>query len=423
MKILLVGGGGREHAIAWKLSQSPLVTELLCAPGNAGISKLARCYSNIKATDIEAIIGLAKSENVDYCVVAPDDPLALGLVDSLESEGISAFGPTAGAAKIEASKAFSKALMKKYGIPTASYEVFTDYDAACLYIDTLPCPIVVKADGLALGKGVIIAQTKAEAKQAAKDMLISNKFGQSGARLVIEEFMTGREVTQLVFTDGKTVALMPSSQDHKRALDGDNGLNTGGMGAFAPSPYFTDDKKREALEKIILPTISALNAEGIPFKGVLYFGLMMTPSGVKVVEYNARFGDPETQAILPLLKSDLLEIFLACTNGNLDHLNIQWENSFCTCVVVASGGYPGKYKTGYLIEGIEMAQEGGAIVFHAGTKEGHCAFDGGVVTAGGRVLGISAVSDSLEGSATDAYLAAGCISFEDMHMRKDIGKV
>ncbi|MGI5899476.1 MAG: phosphoribosylamine--glycine ligase [Christensenellales bacterium] len=423
MKILLIGGGGREHAIAWKLSQSPLVTELLCAPGNAGISKLARCYSNTKTTDIEAIVSLAKSEKVDYCVVAPDDPLALGLVDKLAREGIPSFGPTAAAAKIEASKAFSKALMKKYDIPTAAYETFTDFDAACRHIDSIPCPIVVKADGLALGKGVIITRTRDEAKQAAKDMLVANKFGKSGASLVIEEFMTGREVTQLVFTDGKTVALMPSSQDHKRALDGDKGPNTGGMGAFAPSPYFTDDKKQETLEKIILPTINALNSEGIPFKGVLYFGLMMTPSGVKVVEYNARFGDPETQAILPLLKSDLLEIFLACTNETLDQIDIQWDDGFCTCVVIASGGYPEKYETGHLIDGIDMAQEGGAMVFHAGTKDGKGAFDGGVITAGGRVLGVSATAGSLKSSVADAYLAAGCISFENMHMRTDIGKI
>ena len=423
MKVLLIGGGGREHAIAWKLKQSPLVTELLCAPGNAGIAKLAKCFDKIKTTDIDGIVALAKYEQIDYCVVAPDDPLALGLVDRLTIEGIPAFGPCAAAAQLEASKVFSKAFMKRHGIPTAAYEVFTDYDSACAFIDSLPCPIVVKADGLALGKGVIIAQTRDDAKQAVSDMLLSGKFGKSGANVVIEEFMTGREVTQLVFVDGENVVLMPSSQDHKRAYDNNQGLNTGGMGAFAPSPYFTQDKREETIENIILPTIKGLNSDGITFKGVLYVGLMMTPNGVKVIEYNARFGDPETQAILPLLKSDLMEIFIACTNGALDKLDIQWEAGFCTCVVIASGGYPEKYETGYLIEGLDIAEEGGAIVFHAGTKAGAGEFDGGVLTSGGRVLGISAVADTLENSVTDAYLGARCIAFKDMHMRSDIGKV
>ena len=423
MKVLLVGGGGREHAIAYKLSSSPLVDELLCAPGNAGIRSVARCFPEIKATDLDGVISLALLENVDFVVVAPDDPLALGMVDRLNALNIPAFGPTAAAAQVEASKAFSKGLMKKYSIPTAAYETFTDYDAACAYLETQNMPIVIKADGLALGKGVIIAKTLEEAKQAAYDMLIGGKFKASGSTIVIEEFMVGREVTQLVFTDGEHFSLMPSSQDHKRALDNDEGLNTGGMGAFAPSPYYTDDIKQETIEKVIKPTIAALAQEGRPFKGVLYFGLMMTPAGVKVVEYNSRFGDPETQAILPLLKTDLMEIFVACANGTLDSIDISWEDAFCTTVVLASGGYPGSYQTGYPISGIDEAQEGGAIVFHAGTKMGTGALDGAVLTSGGRVLAVSAVADTFENSIRDAYTAANCITFTDLHKRSDIGRV
>lgn len=422
MKVLLIGGGGREHAIAWKLSQSPLVTELLCAPGNAGIAKVARVFPNIRATDLDAILELAKAEKVQFAVVAPDDPLALGLVDRLEAAGIPAFGPTAAAARIEASKAYSKGLMKKYGIPTALYETFDDLDAAEEFIIRHGAPIVVKCDGLALGKGVVVARTTEEALNAVRSMMRDKSFGESGARVVIEEHLTGNEVTQLAFIDGEHYSLMPPSLDHKRAKDYDSGPNTGGMGAIAPMPTFRDDLRSQAIREIIEPTIKMLAKEGIPFKGVLYFGLMLTPKGPSVIEYNARFGDPETQAILPLLESDLMEIFVACRNGTLDKLTIHWSRMWCASVVLASGGYPFKYEVGYPIEGLEHAEEGGAIVFHAGTRQGTGPLDGAVLTNGGRVLNVSAVGPNLPAAVEQAYQAASCISFHNMHMRSDIGR-
>ena len=415
MKVLVVGSGGREHAICWKLAQSPKVTELYCAPGNAGIAQIAKCV-DIKATDVPAMVKWAKDNAMDFVVVAPDDPLALGMVDALEEAGIPAFGPTKNAAVIEASKAFSKELMKKYHIPTAKYETFTDMDAALAYIEEQGAPIVVKADGLALGKGVIVAATVEEAKAAVRDMMEGGKFGKSGSTVVIEECMTGPEVTVLAFCDGENVRTMTSSQDHKRAYDGDRGPNTGGMGAIAPSPNYTMGAAIRFRKEILLPTVAALKAEGRPFKGVIYFGLMLTPDGPKVVEYNARFGDPECQAVLSLLDSDLLEIMLACRNGTLDQIDVEWKEQAACCLVLASGGYPLDYKKGYPISGLEEAGEY-ANVFHAGTAEK----DGQIVTNGGRVLGVTATGDTRKAAIDRAYGAAKYISFTDMHFRTDIG--
>lgn len=417
MKILVIGGGGREHAVCTKLAESSKVTELLCAPGNAGIAQVARCMPEVKATDIPAIVALAKAEQVDFVCVTPDDPLALGCVDALEAEGIAAFGPTAQAAQMEASKVFSKNLMKKYGIPTAASETFTDMQAALDYIEAQGAPIVVKADGLALGKGVVVAQSVQEAKQAVVDMMQGGKFGKSGARVLIEECMIGREVTVLCFCDGKTIVPMKASQDHKRVFDDDKGPNTGGMGAFAPSPLYTAEIAERTEKEILLPTLAAMNAEGFAFKGVLYVGLMLTANGPKVVEYNARFGDPETQAVLPLLSSDLLEIMMACREQRLADLDIQWKNGAAACIVLASGGYPGKYDGGKLITGLDAAAELGATVYHAGTK----AADEGYVTAGGRVLGVTCLGDTLRDAVTNAYAAARQIHFDGVHMRSDIG--
>ena len=417
MKVLVIGGGGREHAVCKKLAESSLVTELLCAPGNAGIANVARCVPGVKATDIEAIVALAKEEKVDFVCVTPDDPLALGCVDALEAAGIAAFGPSAYAAQMEASKVFSKNLMRKYNIPTAKSETFTDMDAALAYIDEQGAPIVVKADGLALGKGVIVAATVEEAKQAVVDMMQGGKFGKSGARVLIEECMFGREVTVLCFTDGKTIVPMVASQDHKRVFDHDEGPNTGGMGAFAPSPLYTADIAARTVNEILIPTVNAMNAEGFTFKGVLYVGLMLTKDGPKVVEYNARFGDPETQAVLPLLDSDLMEIMMAVREQKLDTLNIQWKQQSAACIILASGGYPGKYEGGKVITGMDEAEAAGATVYHAGTKLA----DGSYVTAGGRVLGVTALGDTLRGAVDAAYAAARKISFEGMHMRSDIG--
>lgn len=418
MKVLVIGGGGREHAVCKKLSESKDVTEILCAPGNAGIAQVARCIPEVKATDIEGIVALAQREKVDFVCVTPDDPLALGCVDKLEAAGIPAFGPTAYAAQMEASKIFSKNLMRKYGIPTAKSETFTEMDKALAYLDTQGAPIVVKADGLALGKGVVVAATVEEAKQAVVEMMQGGKFGQSGARVLIEECMVGREVTVLCFCDGKTIVPMKASQDHKRALDGDKGPNTGGMGAFAPSPLYTEEIAERTEREILLPTLHAMNAEGFTFKGVLYVGLMLTAEGPKVVEYNARFGDPETQAVLPLLKTDLMDIFEAVSKGELEKVNIEWRDDVsAACVVLASGGYPVKYQSGYAITGIDAAEKTGAKVFHAGTKQ-----DGDkLLTAGGRVLGVTALADTLPDALKAAYAAAEKISFKDMHMRHDIG--
>jgi len=418
MKVLVVGGGGREHAVCKKLAESPAVSTILCAPGNAGIAQVAVCCPQVKATDVEGIVDLAKAEQVDFVCVTPDDPLALGCVDALEKEGIAAFGPSAYAAQMESSKIFSKNLMKKYGIPTAASETFDDMEAALAYLDTQGAPIVIKADGLALGKGVIVAQTLEEAKQAVVDMMQGGKFGKSGARVLIEECMFGREVTVLCFCDGKTIVPMRASQDHKRVFDNDLGPNTGGMGAFAPSPLYTPEIADRTMNEILLPTLNAMNAEGFTFKGVLYVGLMLTEKGPKVVEYNARFGDPETQAVLPLLDSDLLEIMMAVREQRLGELDIRWKNESAACVVLASGGYPGKYEGGKVITGLDEAQELGATVYHAGTKKNEA---GDYVTAGGRVLGVTALGDTLRAAVDSAYKAAKKIHFDGVHMRSDIG--
>ncbi len=416
MKVLVVGSGGREHAICWKLKQSPKVTGLFCAPGNGGIAQLAQCV-DVKATDVDGMVKWAKENAMDFVVVAPDDPLALGMVDALEEAGIPAFGPRANAAVIEASKAFSKELMKKYHIPTARYETFTQLDKALDYIGEQGAPIVVKADGLALGKGVVVAATVDEAKTAAREMMEDKKFGQSGSTVVIEECMTGPEVTVLAFADGEHVYPMPASQDHKRAYDGNRGPNTGGMGAISPPPQYTPEIAQRCVDEIFLPTIAALKAEGRPFQGVLYFGLMLTPDGPKVVEYNARFGDPECQAVLSLLDSDLMDIFTACREGTLDQLDLRWKDSAACCLVLASGGYPLDYRKGFPISGLEEAGKS-AMVFHAGTAEK----DGQIVTSGGRVLGVTALGDTLEQAIDNAYAAAKPISFTDMHFRTDIGR-
>ncbi len=417
MKVMVIGGGGREHAVCKKLSESKDVTQILCAPGNAGIAQVARCIPEVKATDVEGIVALAKKEKVDFVCVTPDDPLALGCVDRLEEESIPAFGPTAYAAQMEASKIFSKNLMRKYGIPTAKCEIFTEMDKALAYLDTQEAPIVVKADGLALGKGVVVAATIEEAKNAVIEMMEGGKFGKSGARVLIEECMVGREVTVLCFCDGKTIRPMPTSQDHKRVFDGDKGPNTGGMGAFAPSPLYTEEIAERTEKEILIPTLNAMNSEGFTFKGVLYVGLMLTKDGPKVVEYNARFGDPETQVVLPLLESDLFAIMRAVREGRLAETDIRWKKESAACIVLASGGYPGKYESGKLISGLEDAETAGATVYHAGTKK----TDAGYVTAGGRVLGVTALGDTLADAVHSAYAAAEKIHFEGAHMRRDIG--
>ena len=418
MKVLVVGSGGREHAICWKLAQSPKISKLYCAPGNGGISEIAECVS-IAATDVDAMVTWAWENKMDFVVVAPDDPLALGMVDALEAHGIPAFGPRANAAIIEASKVFSKNLMEKYGIPTAKYKTFTEMDPALAYVREQGAPIVVKADGLALGKGVIVAQTVEEAEDAVRSMMADKKFGEAGTRLVIEECMTGPEATVLTFCDGEHLVCMPSSQDHKRAYDNNEGPNTGGMGAISPSPYYTDEIARRCMDEIFLPTVAALKSEGRPFKGVIYFGLMLTPNGPKVVEYNARFGDPECQAVLSLLDSDLLEIMMACRNGDLDKVDIRWKDGAACVLVLASGGYPNAYQKGYPISGIEKANET-AVVFHAGTKKGE---NGEILTNGGRVLGVTALGGNLNEAIEKAYAAGTQISWTNMHFRTDIGRV
>ncbi len=417
MKILVIGGGGREHTIVWKLSKSPKVSKIYCAPGNGGIAELAECVP-IKATDIDGVVNFAKEKAVDLVVVAPDDPLVAGMVDALEDAGIRAFGPRANAAAIEGSKVFSKDLMKKYNIPTAGYEVFTDPEAAIKYIEKGSFPTVIKAEGLALGKGVIIAKDIDEARAAIHDIMEEKVFGASGNRVVIEEFLTGPEVSVLAFCDGKTVVPMVSAQDHKRAFDNDEGLNTGGMGTFSPSRLYDAAKAEECMKNIFLPTVKAMQAEGRPFKGVLYFGLMMTAAGVRVIEYNARFGDPETQVVLPRLKTDLVDIIEAVIDGRLDEIEIEWEDNAAVCVVLASGGYPVKYATGYEISGLdEIAKYDDLTVFHAGTKR-----DGDkLVTAGGRVLGITAVAENLDAAIRRAYEGVEMVSFKDCHFRHDIG--
>ena len=416
MKVLVVGGGGREHAILWALAKSPKVTQLFCAPGNAGIADVAQCV-DLKATDVEGITAWAKEHAMDFVVVAPDDPLALGMVDALEAAGIPAFGPRKNAAILEASKAFSKELMAKYHIPTAKHRTFTQLEEALAYLEEQGAPIVVKADGLALGKGVVVAQSVVEAQEAARAMMEEGKFGAAGRTLVIEECMTGPEVTVLAFCDGKHLVTMPASQDHKRAFDGNQGPNTGGMGAIAPVGCYTPDLARQCMEEIFQPTVDAMATEGRPFQGVLYFGLMLTPQGPKVVEYNARFGDPECQAVLSLLESDLMNIFLACRNGTLDQVEVRWKDGAACCLVLASGGYPASYPKGLPITGLEEAGKS-AVVFHAGTARNE---QGEIVTNGGRVLGVTATAGDLEAAIAGAYAAAKCIHFDEMHFRTDIG--
>ena len=418
MKVLVIGSGGREHAICWKLAQSPKISKLYCAPGNGGIADVAECI-DIKATDVDAMVTWAWENKMDFVVVAPDDPLALGMVDALEAHGIPAFGPRANAAIIEASKVFSKNLMEKYNIPTARYKTFTEMEPALAYVREQGAPIVVKADGLALGKGVIVAQSVEEAEEAVRSMMGDKKFGEAGTRLVIEECMTGPEATVLAFCDGEHLVCMKSSQDHKRAYDGNQGPNTGGMGAISPSPYYTDEIAQRCMDEIFLPTVAALKAEGRPFQGVIYFGLMLTPNGPKVVEYNARFGDPECQVVLSLLETDLLDIMMACRNGTLDQVDVKWSDGAACVLVLASGGYPNAYQKGYPISGIDKASET-AVVFHAGTKKGD---NGEILTNGGRVLGVTATGADLESAIQGAYAAGAHISWTDMHFRRDIGRV
>jgi len=414
MKIMVVGGGGREHAIIKKIKENKSVGEIFALPGNGGIAKDATCIG-IKATDIDAIVAFAKENAVDYAVVAPDDPLVLGCVDALEAIGVPCFGPRANAAIIEGSKVFSKDLMKKYGIPTAQYEVFTDMTAALEYLETAPIPTVIKADGLALGKGVIIAQTRDEAKDAVVSMMRDKAFGKSGDRIVIEEFLTGPEVSVLSFTDGKTVVPMISSMDHKRVGDNDTGLNTGGMGTVAPNPYYTDAVAAECMEKIFLPTVNAMNAEGRTFKGCLYFGLMITENGPKVIEYNCRFGDPETQVVLPLLESDLLTVMQAVTNGTLAETEVRFADKNACCVIMASGGYPASYPKGFEIT-IPADIENKVYVAGAEIKEGK------LVTSGGRVLGAVDIADTLGEAIDNAYALVDKITFEGAYFRHDIGR-
>lgn len=418
MKILVVGSGGREHALIMKIAESKRTEKLYCTPGNGGISRYAECF-NIKATDIDGVVELAKSLSVDMVVVAPDDPLVLGMVDALNKEGIMTFGPDKAAAIIEGSKVFSKDLMKKYNIPTAGYECFDNADDAINYIKTQnQYPTVIKADGLALGKGVIIAQNEAEAIDAVNSIMNDKIFGESGSHLVVEEFLTGPEISVLSFTDGKVVVPMISSMDHKRALDNDMGLNTGGMGTIAPNPFYTDDVAKECMTKIFIPTINAMNSENRKFKGCLYFGLMLTPNGVKVIEYNCRFGDPETQVVLPLLDTDIVDIFEAIYKEKLDTIDIKWKKECCSCVVMASGGYPKKYQTGIKINGLnDKGQLENVFIYHAGTK-----YENGFYTAGGRVLGVTATGDTLKAALNKSYAAVNCIKFENAHYRKDIGK-
>ena len=413
MKLLVVGGGGREHAIIKKLKENPSVTEIFATPGNGGIAKDATCVG-IGAKNIENIVKFAVETGIDYAVVAPDDPLVLGCVDALDEKGIPCFGPKANAAIIEGSKVFSKNLMKKYGIPTAAYEVFTDMDAALKYLEAAPIPTVIKADGLALGKGVIIAQTREEAVDAVKSMMSDKVFGASGDQIVIEEFLTGPEVSVLSFTDGNVVVPMISSMDHKRAGDNDTGLNTGGMGTVAPNPYYTDAVAQECMDTIFLPTIKAMNAEGRTFKGCLYFGLMLTPNGPKVIEYNCRFGDPETQVVLPLLESDLLTIMQATTNGTLAETEVKFADKYACCVINASEGYPESYKKGYPIT---MTPEAAAHTYVAGAK----LENGQLLTSGGRVTGTTAIADSLEKAICEAYRLAREVRFENAYRRTDIG--
>lgn len=418
MKILLVGGGGREHALAWKISQSDKVDKLYCAPGNAGIAELAECV-DIGVLEFDKLVNFAKEKQIDLTVVAPDDPLAAGAVDAFEQAGLRAFGPRKNAAILEGSKAFSKDLMKKYNIPTAAYETFDSAEDALAYLETAEFPIVLKADGLALGKGVLICNTKDEAKAGVKTLMLDKQFGSAGNRIVVEEFMTGREVSVLSFVDGKTIKIMTSAQDHKRAKDGDKGLNTGGMGTFSPSPFYTEEVDAFCRENIYQKTVDAMREEGREFKGVIFFGLMLTDKGPKVLEYNARFGDPETQVVLPRMKNDIVDIFEACIDGRLDEIELEFEDNAAVCVVLASDGYPEHYEKGYEIKGLEnFKSKDGYYVFHAGSRFE----DGKIVTNGGRVLGVTAKGDTLKEARANAYEATKWIDFANKYMRNDIGK-
>ncbi len=418
MKVLVIGGGGREHAICWKLSKSPKVDELYCAPGNAGIAEVAKCV-DIGVMDFEKIADFAKKEAFDLVVVGPDDPLAGGIVDVLEEKGLRVFGPRKNAAILEGSKAFSKDLMKKYGIPTAAYETFDTPEAALKYLETAPVPIVLKADGLALGKGVLICNTREEAKEGVKTLMLDKQFGHAGDRIVVEQFMTGREVSVLSFVDGKTIKIMTSAQDHKRAKDGDQGLNTGGMGTFSPSPFYTKEVDEFCRKYIYQATVDAMKSEDREFKGIIFFGLMLTADGPKVLEYNARFGDPETQVVLPRMKNDIVDVFEACVDGTLDQIDLQFEDNAAVCVVLASAGYPEHYEKGKKITGLEnFKDKDGYYVFHAGSK-----FDaeGNILTNGGRVLGVTATGKDLKEARVNAYKATEWIHFENKYMRHDIG--
>lgn len=418
MKILIVGSGGREHAIAWKVSQSPKAEKIYCAPGNAGIEEYAECVP-IGAMEFEKLAAFAKEKEIDLTVVGMDDPLVGGIVDVFEKEGLRVFGPRKNAAVLEGSKAFSKDLMKKYGIPTAVYENFDDPDKALAYLETAEFPIVLKADGLALGKGVLICNTLEEAKDGVREIMLDKHFGAAGNRMVIEEFMTGREVSVLSFVDGKTIKCMTSAQDHKRALDGDQGLNTGGMGTFSPSPFYTPEIDEFCQKHIYQPTVDAMAAEGRPFKGVIFFGLMLTEKGPKVLEYNARFGDPEAQVVLPRMKNDIVDVFEACIDGTLDQIDLQFEDNAAVCVVLASGGYPVSYEKGFPIEGLEnLKGRDGVYVFHAGTRKENGRF----VTNGGRVLGVTATGPDLKAARANAYEAVKQVTFEKAYCRSDIGK-
>ena len=419
MKILIVGGGGREHAIAVAVAESPKADKIYCAPGNAGIAEVAECVP-IGVDELDKIASFAKEKEVDLVIVGPDDPLAAGLVDVLEEAGLRVFGPRKNAAILEGSKAFSKDLMKKYNIPTAAYETFDDAKKAEAYLETADYPVVLKADGLALGKGVLICNTKEEALEGVKSIMLDKQFGAAGNRMVVEEFMTGREVSVLSFVDGKTIRIMTSAQDHKRACDGDKGLNTGGMGTFSPSPFYTKEVDDFCKQYIYQPTVDAMAKEGREFKGIIFFGLMLTQKGPKVLEYNARFGDPEAQVVLPRMKNDIVDVMEACIDGTLDKIDLQFEDNAAVCVVLASRGYPVKYEKGLKISGLEKFKDAdGYYCFHAGTK-----FDsqGNIVTNGGRVLGITATGDDLKAARANAYKAAGWVDFANKYMRTDIGK-
>ena len=418
MKVLIVGSGGREHAIAFACAKSPKVDKIYCAPGNAGIAQIAECVP-IGAMEFDKLVDFAKSKAIDLTVIGMDDPLVGGIVDVFEKEGLRVFGPRKNAAILEGSKAFSKELMRKYNIPTAAYETFTSADDACRYLETADYPIVLKADGLALGKGVIICNTKDEAMAGVKTLMTDKQFGDAGNTIVIEEFMTGREVSVLSYVDGNTIKIMSSAQDHKRAKDGDQGLNTGGMGNFSPSPFYTPEVDKFCKEHIYQATVDAMKAEGRPFKGVIFFGLMLTPKGPKVLEYNARFGDPEAQVVLPRMKNDIIDVFEACIDGTLDKIDLQFEDNACVCVVLASDGYPVAYEKGKLITGFENFDgKDDYFCFHAGTK----LTDEGIVTNGGRVLGITALGKDLKEARAKAYEATEWIQFENKYMRHDIGK-